>query len=66
MFNFVLTFSCNEGGAKGSHNACNIRTDRCSFRDSFKTAQDSIVVEGSTLYDDLFTKRSRICQFDYL
>ena len=64
LFAIFITLSCNQCRTKSSHNTCNIRTDGFTVGNTFKASKNSVIVEGTTLYNDMSAKFSRIGNFD--
>ena len=50
---FFVTLSCDEGSAECAHDSGNIRANRLTACNSFKAAQNSVVVKRTALYDDM-------------
>ena len=63
---FLMAFPCDQGSAESSHDTGNSRTDALDTGNFFKASQNSIVVEGSTLYHDVLPKIFCIGKLDYL
>ena len=53
-------------GTEGPHDTGNVRTYGFTTGDTFEAAQYGIIVEGSTLYNNLFAEILRVSQLDYL
>ena len=66
FFVCCIAFPRNERGTESTHDTCNVRTDGFTISDFFKTSQDSIIVEGTTLNDDMTSKFGCVGYFDYL
>ena len=64
LFAIFITLSCNQCRTKSSHNTCNIRANSLATCNFFKTSKNCIVVECTTLYNDMSAKFSRIGNFD--
>ena len=56
LFTIAISFSCDEGGAKCAHDSCNVRTDYFTSRNRFQAAEYCVVIERSTLYDNVLAK----------
>ena len=56
----------NKGGAKGAHDACNVRTDRLASGNFFKAAQNGIIVKGSALYHNVPAQGRSVGNLNYL
>ena len=65
-FTILITFPCNQGSSKSPHDTGDIRTDCLTVCDFFKTAQNGIIIEGSSLYDDMFSKFRGVGHLDDL
>ena len=61
---FLITFSGDQRGAKGTHNTGDIRTDRLAVGNLFKAAEHSVVVESTALYNNVFTEFRGIGYFN--
>ena len=61
-----ITFSCDQGSAERSHDSCNVRTDRLAVGNFLKAPENRIIIESTTLYNDMLTKLRSIRNFDYL
>ena len=66
MFGFMESLSGDQGGAKGTHDTGDIRTDGFTACNFFKASQDGIVIKGSALYDDLMSQFGGIRYLDHL
>ena len=62
----MITFLCDQGSSEGSHDTGNVGTDCFTVCNLFKASQDCIIVKGSALYNDLFTKLGCIGYLDNL
>ena len=62
----MITFLGDQGGSESSHDTGNVGTDRFTVGNLFKASQDCVIVEGSALYNDLFTKLGCIRYLDNL
>ena len=56
LFAFFISFTGNQRCAKSSHDAGNIRTDRLAVRYFFKASQNSVIIEGPSLDNNMFSK----------
>ena len=65
IFAILKTLSCDQGCTERTHDTCDIRADRFTVGDLFKASQYRIVIECTTLYDNIFTKLRSIRNFDY-
>ena len=65
IFAIFETFSCDQSGTESTHDTCNVRADRFTVGDFFKASQYRIVIECTTLYDNIFTKLRSVRNFDY-
>ncbi len=66
FFTFLITFTCDQSCTEGTHNSGDIRTDSLTSCDFLKTSKNSVVVEGTTLYNDMFAKLGSIGNLDNL
>ena len=66
LITFLVAFPCDQSGTEGSHDTGDIRADTLDTGNFFKASQNSIVVEGSTLYHDVLTEVFCIGKLDYL
>ena len=64
IFAILKTLSCDQGCTERTHDTCDIRADRFTVGDLFKASQYRIVIECTTLYDDIFSKLGSIGYFD--
>ena len=64
FFAFLITLSRNQCSTESSHNTGNIRTNSFTVGNTFKASKNSVIVEGTTLYNDMSAKFSRIGNFD--
>ncbi len=62
---FTVALSGNQGGAEGSHNTGNIRTDGLAARNFFKASENGVVVEGSALDHNVFSEGGDVSHLDY-
>ena len=51
---------------ESTHDTGNVGTDGLTVCDFLKAAQNGIVIEGTALYHDIFTKLRSIRDFDHL
>ena len=56
LFSLFIPFSGDKRGAERSHDAGDIRTDGVAVRDLLKAAEHRVVIEGSALYHNVFSK----------
>ena len=61
-----VTFSGNQGCTESSHDSGNIRADCFTVCDFLKTSQHSVVVESTSLDNDMISKFGCVRYFDYL
>ena len=61
----MITVPGNQSRTKSTHDTCNIRSDCFTAGNTFKAAQDGIIIESSTLYDNVFSKGRSIGYFNY-
>ena len=64
LFAFI-TVTGNQCSTESTHNTGNIRTDRFTSGNGFEASQYSVIVEGTTLNNNVLTKFCRIGQLDY-
>ena len=64
LFAFV-TVAGNQCGTECTHDTGNVRTDCFASGNSLKASQYSVIVEGTTLNNNVLTKFCRIGQLDY-
>ena len=62
----VVTLSGDQSRAESAHDAGDIGTDDLSVRDQLQAAQDSVIIEGAALYDDVAPQLGRIGYLDNL
>ena len=62
----LITLTCDQCCAEGTHDAGDIRTGDMGVEEVFKGAEDGIVVEGTTLHDDVLSEILRIRDLDDL
>ena len=65
IFAIFETFSCDQSGTESTHDTCNVRADRFAVGNPFKASKYSIVIERTTLYNNIFTKLRSIRNFNY-
>ena len=53
---FLMAFAGNQCGTESTHDSGNIRTDSFAAGNLFETSQNCIIVEGTTLYNDVSAK----------
>ena len=63
---FHIALSCDEGGSEGSHDTGDIRTDGLAVGDLLKTSENCVVVEGSSLDNDVAAELCGVGNLDYL
>ena len=63
---FGVTFSGDQSGTERTHDTCNIRSGCLAAGNLFKAAQNSIIIESTTLYNDIFSEFARIRKLDNL
>ena len=51
---FFISFFGNQSSTECTHNACNIGANYFTAGNLFKAAKNSIIVEGTTLYNNVF------------
>ena len=61
---FLITFTGDQGSTESTHDSGDIRTDGFTVGDLFKASQNCIIIESTTLYNDMFTKFGSIRNFD--
>ena len=59
-------FPCNKGCTERAHDTCDIRTDSFASCDLFKASKDSIIIECTTLNNDITTQFRSIRYLDNL
>ena len=59
-----MTFASDQSSTESSHDSGDIRTDGFTVGNLFKASQNCIIVESTTLYNDMFTKFGSIRNFD--
>ena len=65
LHTILVTFAGNQGSTESTHDTGDIRTDRFTSGNLFKTAKNGIIVESTTLHNDVFAKFRSIGNFDY-
>ena len=63
---FLMAFTGNQCGTEGTHDSGNIRTDSFAAGNLFETSQNCIIVESTTLYNDVSAKFGSIRNLDNL
>ena len=61
-----VTVTGDQCGTESTHDTGDIRTDRLTAGNGLKASQYSVVVEGTTLNNNVLTKFCRVRQLDYL
>ena len=61
-----VAFSSDQSCTESTHDTCDIRADTFAAGDLFETAEYGIVVERTTLYNNIFTEFTCIGELDYL
>ena len=64
IFAFLMTLAGDQSSTESSHDSGDIRTDGFTVGNLFKASQNCIIVESTTLYNDMFTKFGSIRNFD--
>ena len=64
-FTVNITFSGNEGSSECSHDTGNIRTYGFAVCDFLKTSENGIVIESSSLHNNMLTELGCVGNFDY-
>ncbi len=62
----LVAFPCDQGSTKSTHDSGNIRTGGMYACDFLKAAQNGIIVECTTLYNDILSKVFGIGELDNL
>ena len=52
----IVTLTGDQSCTEGTHDTGDVRADCLAAGDLFKTAENRIVVEGSALYDHMFSE----------
>ena len=63
---FLMAFTGNQCGTEGTHDSGDIRTDGFAAGNLFETSQNCIIVESTTLYNDVSAKFGSIRNLDNL
>jgi len=61
-----VTFAGNQCGTESTHDSGNVRTGCVDTGNFFKTAQNGVIVESTTLNNNIFSQIFGIGQFDHL
>ena len=62
----LITLTCDQCCAEGTHDAGDIRTGDMGIEEVLEGAEDGIVIEGTTLHDDVLSEILRIRDLDDL
>ena len=62
----LITLACDQCCAEGTHDAGDIRTGDMGVEEVLEGTEDGIVIEGTTLYDDVLAEILRIRDLDDL
>ena len=65
-FAVYVTFSGDQRSSKCPHDTCNIRANCIASGNHFKAAKNSIVIERTSLNNDVLTEFRGVRYFDYL
>ena len=63
---FLMAFAGNQCGTESTHDSGNIRTDGFAACNLFEASQNCIIVEGTTLYNDVLAKFGSVRNLDNL
>ena len=63
---FLIAFTGNQCGTESTHDTGNIRADCFTAGNLFEASKNRIIVEGTTLYNDVFAKFGSIGNLDNL
>ena len=63
---FLMAFTGNQCGTEGTHDSGNIRTDGFTACNLFEASKNCIIVEGTTLYNDVLAKFGSVRNLDNL
>ena len=66
FFAFFITLPGDQSSAKGAHDSCNIRTDCMTVGNFFEASENRVIIKGSALYHNVFSKLRGIGNLDYL
>lgn len=61
---FAVGLPANKTHAVGAHEAGNGRTDDFAAQELFKCAQDSVIIEGAALNDNVLAQLGRVFYFN--
>ena len=64
FFTLLIAFPCDQSGTEGTHDSGDIRADSLTVGNFLKTAENRVIVEGTTLYNDVFSKLGSIGNLD--
>ena len=60
----LVSLPGDQGCSESAHDTGDVRTDRFAVGDLFKASQYGVIVEGSALYDDVFSQLGSIGNLD--
>ena len=63
---FLMAFTGNQCSTEGTHDSGNIRTDGFTACNLFEASKNRIIVEGTTLYNDVLAKFGSVRNLDNL
>ena len=64
FFTFLIAFPCDQGCTEGTHDSCDIRADSLAVGNFLKTSKNRIIVESTTLYNNVLAKFGSIGNLD--
>ena len=63
---FLMAFTGNQCSTEGTHDSGDIRTDGFAACNLFEASKNRIIVEGTTLYNDVLAKFGSVRNLDNL
>ena len=65
FFTLLIAFPCDQSGTEGTHDSSDIRADSLTVGNFLETAENRVVIEGTTLYNNVFAKLGSVGNLDH-
>ena len=65
FFALLIAFPCDQSGTEGTHDPGDIRADSLTVGNFLETAENRVVIEGTTLYNNVFAKLGSVGNLDH-
>ena len=66
FFTLLIALPCDQSSTEGTHDPGDIRADGLAVGNLLKAAENCVIIEGTTLYNDMFAKLGSIGNLDNL